>query len=677
MADNKNVKTTYDSGGRNTQTKTSGTQNTGDWGSDVPQGNNPDDALLKVVMDDFKAARDYVKDNYQDDWSDYWKCYNSIRTRRGYEGVSDDFVPESFTIIESVKANVAGGKPKFTFVPLNDSQNQETETLNELLDYYWDCNRMTQKTLNWVQDMLVYGNGILMLSWEGDLPRIQSIPLQDFFVDPRATHMNNPEEPGYPKYSGYRYLTDRDELNKKQIIDSSDGEYKPYYSNVDDIPEFDKEWDKLDKDQKESFLGSTLGKDAFKKQVECIVYFTKKKKIVIANRQTIIYQGENPYYRKEKTVKTQTAGPDGNPVSGTKVLPEIKPFLPFAVLRNYVDSSLFYAKGDMAVIIDRQETLNDLTNQKVDNLTYVLNNMWQIDPQFSHLAEQIESVPGAVYPIPQGALNPIEKQVVTADADNEINSIKDEMRRATAADEAIQGAVQEQGRVTATEVTATINQSNQRFSTKLDTLENEGFAQVGRILFNMTQIFVTQPMAVRIIGPDGISWQNFNPNDYSGEYEPKVTLESTQKTAMAEEGQKFLAAHQLAGDSPLVNQKEFLRVYFEKVLGLPEERIKLLLTPPPPPPTPPMPEPTISVSLKADLQPDQEAQILSKLGIQSSQSDLLLGAGMGVPDISGVMQTPPPAPPVPGQGGPLSQPQGGSDPSPPSLAVPGPVSTQA
>lgn len=656
MARQDRVDTTYDSGSNNTQRNAPGTQNKGDWGNDAPEtGTDRDNGLLEIVMEDFKAARDYVKDNYQDDWSDYWKCYNSMRTRRGYEGVSDDFVPETFTIIESVKSQVAGGKPKFTFVPMNEAQNQETEVLNELMDYYWDCNRMTQKTLNWVQDMLVYGTGVLMVSWEGDKPRIQSIPLADFFVDPRATHLNNPDEPGYPKYSGYRYLTDRDELNKKQIIDTASGEPQPYYKNVNEIPEYDKEWDKLDKDQKESFLGSTLGKDAFKKQVECIVYFTKKKKVVIANRQTVIYEGENPYYRKAKKVQVQATDGNGQPTSSSITLPEVKPFLPFAVLRNYVDSSLFYAKGDVAVVIDRQETLNDITNQKQDNLTYVLNNMWQIDPQYSHLAEQIESVPGAVYPIPQGALLPIEKQTITVEADNEIQSIKDEMQRATAADETVQGAVQDQGRVTATEVTASINQANQRFTTKIDTLENEGFAQLGRILWNMTQIFVDKPMAVRTIGPEGVNWQTYDPNEYPGQYEPKVSLESTQKTVRAEEGQKFLAAHQMAAGSPLVNQKEFLRIYFEKVLDLPEERIKALLDVPPVDPASVTPQPTVSVSLKGELPPMQEAELAKKIGLggNGAQDEANLPPGMAMNNA------------------------GGPPPSPTSGAVQGPLSTQA
>lgn len=633
MADQKKVATSYDSGD-NLTARSIGEVPTGDWGTDAPTSNKDnDDSLLKIVMDDFKVARAYVKDNYQKDWTDYWQCYHGIRTRRGYEGVADDFVPETFTIIESVKANIAGGKPKWTFVPMRQTQQQDTTLLNELMDFYWDQNRMVQKTLNWVQDMLIFGNGILMVSWEDDMPRISNIPLSDFFVDPTATHMNNPEEMGYPKYAGYRYLTDLDTLKKKTLIDPESGTDTKYYKNLDQIESFNQDSDKLDKEQKESLTGSTLGKDAAKRQIECVVYYTKKKKIIVANRTTIIYEGDNPYKRAKSSKTVQVLDPETQqPTTQTQEISEIKPFLPFAILRNYVDGSLFYAKGDVAVIIDRQETLNDLSNQKQDNITYVLNNMWQIDPQYAHLAEQIESAPGAVYPIPKGALTAIEKQVVTPEADAEMQRIEDQMRRATAADEVVQGASQEKGRITATEVQAQINQASQRFNTKVNTLESEGYGQLGRILFKMTQIFVTQPMAIRVIGPDGSQWKDYNPDDYTGEYEPKVSLETTQKTLQVEEGQKFMQVHQTFANSPYLNQKEFARLYLQKALNLPDDQMKALLDVPPPPDAPPLPPP--SVSLKIDLQPDQAAAVLEKYDIPTTPHDLALAAGAMPPDVA-------------------------------------------
>ena len=543
--------------------------------------------LVKLVNKDFKNARDYIKKFKQNTWDDAWSAYNGIRTKRGYDGIADDFIPETFTIVESIKANIAGGKPKFNFVPIREEQNQETEVINDLVDFYWDQNNMTEKVQDWVQDMLVYGNGIMMVSWEGDMPHISNIPLRDFFVDPTATHMNRPGTPGYPKYAGYRFLTTVEELKNRKIVDPDTGEMKLLYKNLDDIGELNED-DPTDKTVKEKLLGSTLPDK--KGQVEVIVYYTRKKKIVIANRETLIYDGENPYKREKKT-KSVTRLIDNVEMTSNVEFPEIKGFLPFAILRNYVDTSLFYAKGDVEVILPRQERLNDISSQKSDNLTYVMNNMWQIDPQYKHLAEQIESFPGAVFPLPQGALTAIEKQSIGADADNEMFRIKEEMRRATAADEVIQGVSQDKGRVTATEIQAQMNQASQRFSTKLTNLEDEGYAQLGRIIFKMVQIFVDSPMAVKVVGADGSQWRDFDPEEYSGEYEPKVQLESTTKAIRAEEGQKYALIHQMFAQSPYVNQFEFTKLYLEAMLDMNADKLKKLVVDPQANPAPPMPTP--------------------------------------------------------------------------------------
>ena len=539
--------------------------------------------LVTLVNKDFKNARDYIKKFKQSVWDDCWSAYNNIRTKRGYDGVADDFIPETFTIVESIKANIAGGKPKFNFIPIREEQNQETEVINDLVDFYWDQNNMTEKVQDWVQDMLVYGNGIMMVSWEGDMPHMTNIPLRDFFVDPTATHMNRPGTPGYPKYAGYRFLTTVEELKNRKIVDPETGDMKLLYTNLDDIGELNED-DPTDKTVKEKLLGSTLPDK--KGQVEVIVYYTRKKKIVIANRETLIYDGENPYKREKKT-KTVTRLVDDVEMTSEVEFPEIKGFLPFAILRNYVDTSLFYAKGDVEVILPRQERLNDISSQKTDNLTYVMNNMWQIDPQYKHLAEQIESFPGAVFPLPQGALTAIEKQSIGADADNEMFRIKEEMRRATAADEVIQGVSQDKGRVTATEIQAQMNQASQRFSTKLTNLEDEGYAQLGRIIFKMVQIFVDQEMAVRVVGTDGMQWRDFDPEEYSGEYEPKVQLESTTKAVRAEEGQKYALIHQMFAQSPYVNQFEFTKLYLEAMLDMNADKLKKLVVDPANNPAPP------------------------------------------------------------------------------------------
>lgn len=540
------------------------------------------DPLVLSVIGDFDRARGYVQENYQTIWEDCFKAYNAIRTRRGYSGVADDFIPEVFSIVESLKAAIAGSKPKFKFMPLDEEQEQDTDVLNALVDYYWSCNNMTEKMLNWVGDMIIYGNGVFMVSWENDKPLIHHIPLSDFFVDPTATHINRPEERGYAKFAGYRYLTSISQLKAKKMFDVDTGEMVSMYKNLNMV-EDGSLGDPDDKTRKEQLLGSTLGKDAAKHQVEIIEYYTAKKKIIIANRSVVIFDGENPFQREEKTT-TGVALVDNNPVETKTVIPAIQGFLPFAILRNYTDSNLFFARGDVEVLIPMQEALNDTSSQKRDNLAYALNNMWQIDPRFKHLAEQIESMPGAVFPIPKGALTPIEKQDVSPAADTEISRLTQAMRTASAADAAVQGVAQKFSRTTATEIAAQLNQASTRFTTKIQNLEDEGFAQLARIILKMVQIFVTKEIAVRIIGKTGATWKDYDPNKYTKEYDPRVILEATANAEAQQMASAVQVIAQYGMNNPLVNQEALLRKIFTSLLpDSPKDDIDELLTPPAPP----------------------------------------------------------------------------------------------
>ena len=520
---------------------------------------------LGNAMGEFKKARKYISEHYEGVWGDSFKAYNGIRTKRGYAGVADEFVPETFSIVESLKASIAGTKPKFKYLPLREEQEQDTTTLNALVDFYWSRNNMTEKMLNWVGDMIIYGNGVFHVSWEKDYPLIQHIPLSDFYVDPAATHMNRPEEPGYPRYAGYRYLTSLDQLKAERKVDVETGELVSKFKNLDEVGGGITS-DDMDKDRKESYIGSTFGKEAIDEQVEIVVHYTANRRVMVANRGVVILDEKNPYYR-EKSEATNMAIIDGVEVAGKQEIPEIRGFLPFAILRNYVDSNLFFARGDVEIILPTQEALNDTASQKRDNTAYSLNNMWQIDPRFKHLAEQIESAPGNVFPIPKGALSPIEKQDVSPAADGEIQRLTQQMRTATAADAAVQGVSQKFSRTTATEVQAQLNQASMRFTTKVQNLEDEGFAQLARIIFKMIQIFVDNEVAVRIVGKKGIEWATYGPDTYIGEYEPRVVLESTADAENAAMVQAMQVAAQFSIGNPLVNQEAFLNKMYHGLFG--------------------------------------------------------------------------------------------------------------
>lgn len=545
---------------------------------------NEDYGTYSAVMEDFRKARSYVKEHYEGVWYKCFKAYNGIRTDRGYEGVADDAIPETFAIVESLKSAIAGSKPRFKYLPLTEEQEQDTDVLNALVDFYWSQNNMTGKMLNWVGDMIIYGNGILMVSWEDDKPLIQHIPLSDFFVDPAATHMNRPEEPGYPRYAGYRYLTSLRELKSEKVADVDTGEMVDKYKNLDRVIAQSNS-DEFNKDRKEQLLGSTYGKDAIKEQVEVIVYYTRHKKVMVANRDTVIFSEDNPYRRNASEVTKSVMSEDGSEFTYHQEIPEIQGFLPFAILRNYVDSNLFFARGDVEIVLPTQEALNDTSSQKRDNLAYTLNNMWSLEPRFKHLQEQIKSAPGAVLPLPKGAFSVIEKGDISPSADTEINRLTQIMRSATAADAAVQGTQQKFSRTTATEVQAQLQQASMRFTTKVQTLEDEGFAQLARILYKMVQIFVKEPKAVRIVGKRAVSWDEYDPERFTDEYEPRVVLESTSDAENAALAQTMQVAAQFSLNNPLVNQEAFLAKMYKTLFAkhMTDDDIEQLLTPPAPP----------------------------------------------------------------------------------------------
>lgn len=541
---------------------------------------------LDKYIKDFNRASQYVRNNYHSDWFDYWKVYNGKRVKIGYNSIANAFVPETRTIVESLVANIAGSQPTFEYLPTNEEQERDTKVLSELIAYYWDANHMGTKSQSWVRDSILYGNGVLHITWDADrnMPCIENVPLRDFFVAPEATCLED------ARYIGFRYVGDLDALKAAEVTDPITGNLVKKYKNLDSVmpengtmnaPEL------MDKEKKESLLGGSNVATEDDKQVEIILmYYIEEGKgriCEIANKCVVIRDVETPYQKDEETVEVEVVGLDGVPKKQSRTIPEIKPFFPFAILRNTIDSSLFFATGDVASIIDRQETLNDIENLDLDNIHFINNVMWRIDPAYEDMASEIESTPGIVIPIPRFGLEPIQKPSITSDLDNKKQEIKDEMRRVTGADEIIQGAAPTGSRTTATQISQQTTQAMTRFQTKIVNLESEGYAQAGSVLFKISQLFVDRDTVVRIVGDDGIVFKDFDPYEFNGEYEPHVKLDSTMKKLKEERGMKDNQLYQLIINNPVVNQREAIRM-IAKSLDVDDEDTDKLLTPPAPAP---------------------------------------------------------------------------------------------
>lgn len=520
---------------------------------------------VETVISAFKDHRTYVESNYWSIWDDSWNVYNGKRVKKSYNGNADLTDPMIYSSIRTALANITAGKPKFAFYPTRADQRTDTKVLNELMDFWWDANDMSLVTVPWVKDVLVYGTGVLYTYWDMTRPKIFHQPLRDFFFDPMSTRPGNQTD---ARYMGRRFLASKDELKDYQVLDPLTGEFKPLYQNLDELAdESGTDDEQFDKDKKDMFQGSTVNR-ADKKQIEVIEYWTKEKVITIGNRKTVL--------REEKN--------------------ELGCF-PFIVQRNDIDGSLFYGKGEVEINIDQQEYLNDIINQSLDNMTYSLNNMWRVDPAFSDMADQIESIPGAVYAMPDGALAPFDKPAQNFQVYQERNAIKESIREATGIDQVVKGVGQGRGNadVTATEVNQQMQSAQTGFSMKLTLLENEGFKYLSYVWLKMAQRYLDQEALVRIVGPEGTYFEGINIDEFMGDYEAKVQLDANVKKMQLDDIQRYQAMYTALAENPLIKQDELTKLVMEKVFDLDKDEAERLIAPPP------MGDPMMDSSMQGDM----------------------------------------------------------------------------
>jgi hypothetical protein len=519
---------------------------------------------LDLVVKDFEASWKYTQSSWHDRWERNHFLYNGQRTKRSYEGITDSFVPMTFSTVETMVSALFGAKPKFNYDAPHNKPDQKTDILNGLLDYYWDKDQWSLKVINTGRSMVKLGVGIDYFAWDRDHPVMISVPLRDFFIDPTATTLDN------ARYCGRRYLTTKEELASFEIVDldgepDADGNYplKKKYKNIPTVQPGGTT-ENTDQQEKNLWYGSTI-EEPEKDQVEVIEYWTKDRVISVANRRTVIEDTEN--YYKAKAIASGEEFAEG--------------ILPFADARNYVDESLFYAKSDVDFIADEQELLNDLTNQYVDSITFNLNPMFEVDRTDADKINEVESLPGAVYPYP---VRPIIQGNTPMDAFNERMNIKSEIRETTASNEVVRGGTSDSS-ATATEINAQIAGAGQRISLKVTQIENGYFYRVAKIVFRMVQLYVTEPTMIKIVGKDGAKWEQFDPSDFDGEYEPRVQLDialQAQERDNAAQAKELFAA--LMGD-PDVNQRELKKMVLHRGFNLDPDEVDLLMAEQLPPET--------------------------------------------------------------------------------------------
>ena len=566
-----------------------------------------DNPVLSRYLKYFTDSWTYAQQNYHLTWERNWKLYRNIRTEKNHPGNIECFVPMVNSTVNTIVASLFNSNPTVKYIPNRADQTEETDILN---DVYQDFARRDgwalKNKINGRQGVIT-GNYFAYYEWQpddaGGFVHKEIIPIRDAILDPNAHNIAD------AKYVGRRFFTSKKELENTLIYNPETGKMEKRYKDLENVAEnatdggLDAQSDKAIKD---TALGSVSPDKGA--QVEVIEIWTHEEVCVIANRITVIEHRENPYFALNKakyeqrklewelnrlqTIQ-QTAGAEDIGEFKEEFNRKNAGIIPFAHGCDYPDVSLIYGSSDVDIIANEQELLNTLTELNIEAVLYQLYPERRIDPKFAGKLDNLDPMPGKVYPLPAGAMDWNTPPAIPTNAFAERNNIKGEIRESASVSEISKGITATDS-TTATEIKAMLGQADIRIREKADNLAQGFFMQEATIVFKLLKLYADDNYMIRKVGEDGVSFENVEMGKFIGDYTPMVTLDVQAQLEKSEKQEAYTNAYQMIIADPTNNLQEAKRIMYPKMMpDLSQEEIQAIITPAQPQQPPmaqPMPE---------------------------------------------------------------------------------------
>jgi hypothetical protein len=566
-----------------------------------------DNPVLSRFLKYFTDSWTYAQQNYHQTWERNWKLYRNIRTEKNHPGNIECFVPMVNSTVNTIVASLFNSNPTVKYIPNRADQTEETDILN---DVYQDFARRDgwalKNKINGRQGVIT-GNYFAYYEWQpddaGGFVHKEIIPIRDAILDPNAHNIAD------AKYVGRRFFTSKKELENTLIYNPETGKMEKRYKDLENVAEnatdggLDAQSDKAIKD---TALGSVSPDKG--QQVEVIEIWTHEEVCVIANRITVIEHRENPYYALNKAKYEQrklewglerlqklqqTAGAEDIGEFSEEFNRKNAGIIPFAHGCDYPDVSLIYGSSDVDIIANEQELLNTLTELNIEAVLYQLYPERRIDPKFAGKLDNLDPMPGKVYPLPAGAMDWNTPPAIPTNAFAERNNIKGEIRESASVSEISKGITATDS-TTATEIKAMLGQADIRIREKADNLAQGFFMQEATIVFKLLKLYADDSYMIRKVGEDGVSFENVEMSKFIGDYTPMVTLDVQAQLEKSEKQEAYTNAYQMIIADPTNNLQEAKRIMYPKMMpDLSQEEIAAIITPAQPQQPPmaqPMPE---------------------------------------------------------------------------------------
>ena len=530
---------------------------------DFTKGLTPDESAKQLVIDRLNTAKEYRKANYDKKWDSYQMQYRSkLEEEKKKKNMAKLYIPQSFTSIETTIPRMVeaifAGDPIVAVKPWERKDLENAEILERLLLYQYSRMDFFNNFIMLAKMCLIYGTTIGKVGWRNEAvykkrpkmeasldemgqvievpaqgkdgrlllekysietwndPYIWPVDIYKFFIDPKALTIEDAE---------YVIMVGETTIERLSYMQEL-GIYK-------NVPKIDDVKGKIRTEEgRERYTNVGIQSpedvtDRYSDKVTFYEYWENDRTITLIEEDVVIRDEGNPYWHLKKPFVSSTICSVENEFNGI---------------------------GLMEMTQSLQNELNDVRNQRMDNITLSLNRMYLIARDADVDPSMLINAPGGgIYVNYVEGIKPLDTPDVTSQAFHEADVIKRDMEEVLGNYEYSRGQSGSK-RETATGILSLQEVANIRFKMMIMKMTRNLLSASSAQIVDLNQQFLPQGKAFRLTGEDfNEEWYNITPEELVGrfDYEPVgASMEGLSKYARLEQLLRF---RQIFASNPQFN----------------------------------------------------------------------------------------------------------------------------
>lgn len=457
--------------------------------------------LVEWVYSKFKQA--YVaKAPLMDKWKEYMSAYKGtyFQNKNLPDYKSNEISNHVFSTIETIRPIMTDNNPKFLAVPSTPQGMEFSADVQTALDYEWDREKMSLKLPAQLIPMLVYGNAVWFVQWDGkdgEYGNISIKPVDPFniFPDPLAESIDNSEFLVYATYRNANQIKQQfpekasaiegSRITMSELVAERDNSDTQDANQVLILEMWCRDWVTMDE--------SVEGKKQLKYPKGRVITCLPELGILLSDKK-------NPYK-------------DGK--------------FPFVLMKNYDIPFEFWGVGEIEQIMSPQHYVNELTNQIIDNAKNTANMQWIIDKNSGIGQGKLTNRPGLVIrKTPGSEVRRDTPPAMPSYVREQIEVLKKDIQDISGVFDSLKG--EQQGSVTAASAILALQEASQaRIRLKIKLME-ASLSELAQIVYSRMQQFWKLDRWVRVTDVEGNpSFREIGAQVLSNDYDLKVMAGST------------------------------------------------------------------------------------------------------------------------------------------------------